>query len=164
MNYEEEIERLLRPLPQKFVVRYALAVAWDVYHLARDEDKAVIKACLDMVEAWLKGKATAKEVAVARDKAWAVSYTTVSTSYASSAAFYAASAASTASHASCAAPFTASYATYVASHAASHASFYAASHATSQSYEEGMKKYHSLLLEMIRDLSETEKILWGINV
>ena len=179
MNYREEIERLLQPLPQQFVVRYALAIAWDVYPLVKDEDRAVIKACLDAVEAWLKGKATAKEVEAAGDKAWAAYHAASATSYAashaaslaasyaSSAAFYAASAASTASHA---ASLAASHAAYYASHAASAASAAShasstsyASHAASQSCEEGIKKYHSLLIEMIRDLSETEKILWGLE-
>ena len=159
MNYREEIERLLRPLPHKFIVRHALAVAKDVYPLARDEDKAIVKACLDTIELWLKGESTAGEVEAAGDKAYAASYAAASAASYASHATYAAYAAYAASHASRAA-HTAAYAAHATSSAASHAS--RASHAASQSYEEEMKKYHSLLIEMIRDVSETERIIWGL--
>ena len=150
MNYEKEIERLLQPLSRQFCVRYALAVAKDVYPLIRDEDRDVVKACLDTVESWLKGKATAREVKAARDEAWAAFHAAYAASHAAATASLAASVASAASHTA-----------YIASRAASAAS-YAASYAASQPYKKGMEKYYSLLIEMIRDLSETEKILWGI--
>ena len=162
MNYQVEIEKLLQPLPRHFAVRYALVVAKDVYPLVREEDKEIVKFCLDTIELWLNGKATAKEVKAAGDNAYAA-YAAFFASHAACVAFHAAYATFHAAYAAYAAYTVshASHAAHAASRAASRAA-YATFHAASRPYEKRVKKYHSLLIEMMKDLSETEKLLWGI--
>jgi hypothetical protein len=61
MTPDQEIKNLLPKLPHKLQVCFALYCAKDVSSLVKDEHKEIVKACIDTVELWLRGKATAEE-------------------------------------------------------------------------------------------------------
>ena len=65
MNHLKEIQELLKPLPHKLKVRFALDCALDVKHLMGPEAVQV----LDVVGKWLKGEVAQAEVADAADYA-----------------------------------------------------------------------------------------------
>ena len=54
-NFESNsnIESILRPLPKKEIVRFALEVAEDVFHLNNDQTRQAARTCLDLVHQWL---------------------------------------------------------------------------------------------------------------
>lgn len=62
MNYEKEIEILLKKLPHKLQVKYALSCAESVFHLVKDEDKPIVRKSLDTTALWLVDKASADKV------------------------------------------------------------------------------------------------------
>ena len=170
----KELEHLLKELPSKLQVEFALYCAKDVQHLAREKDKAIIGNAIRVTELWLIGKATA-------DECFDASYAVSSAAYATCAASHAAYAAS---HAAYAAAYAASHAAYAA-HAASHAAYaaYAASNASnaadpafssaayaahaasySVTYDKELLKYLNYLKEMIESMPEVERLLLGVVI
>ena len=160
----KELEHLLKELPSKLQVEFALYCAKDVQHLAREKDKAIIGNAIRVTELWLIGKATTDEclaASSAASHAAYVSYIGYATLYASEAyeaAFDAAYAAAYA--ASLNAVHAASYASYAAAYAASAAS--CASY--SVAYDKKLLKYLNYLKEMIQSMPEVERLLLGVNI
>jgi hypothetical protein len=153
----KEMQRLLKPLSRKLQVRFALDCALDVRHMMSTEAVAV----LEVVERWLKGKATEEEVRVAALAAYSAATTS-----AAKAAYYAASAAySAANYAAKAAYYAASvvytsykdFASYTAHYAAN------AAYSAAENREEKMKEYHGNLVGMISNLSELEKVIYDLE-
>ena len=154
----DEIKSLLPKLPHKMQVSFALYCAKDVFHLVKEEDRATVKACIDTVELWLKGKATVKECEAA---AYAAANAINNVAYNASAAYYSAyySAYYTA--------YAAADATYAAAHIAHYAAYAANAKAGGNGttfYNKAMEKYLNHLNEMIKDLTSIERILFNIGV
>jgi hypothetical protein len=149
----DKIQYLLPSLPRYIQVGFALYCAEDAFEYVREEDKSVIRTCLDTTQRWLQGKASDKEV---RDAAVNAAHAADAADYAAAAdAAYAADAAADA--AACAADAVnaadAAYAAYAA---------YAAVNAAN-THDEKMEKYLYKLEEMISMLSPVEKILWNLK-
>ena len=155
-NPYDEIRSLLPKLPHKMQVSFALYCAKDVYPLVREEDRTVVKDCLDIVELWLKGKATAKECKAVADTTYNIAYTV----YTARAVINAANAANVV-YAANAAANAAAYAAYYSAYA--YAAAHSASNAVSTAnYDKAMEKYLKHLNEMIKDLTSIEKILFNM--
>ena len=135
------------PFPRRFCVTYALACAKDCLEFSNEKDMPVAKACIEVVERWLRGEATEQEC---RDTAASIS--NVAYAYAT----------------------YATYATYVA-YAATYAATYAASAAYATAYTDAaaaraagnhrpMDYYRDLLLTMIQtELTELERVMLGLS-
>ena len=153
MSPYDEIKSLLPKLPHKLQVSFALYCAKDVYPLVREEDRAVVKACINTVELWLKDKATAKECVTASYAIYThITHAANASSYAARSA-YAAYTASTAD--------AIYYADYAANAAANAANVKAGGNGTTF-YNKAMEKYLNHLNEMIKDLTPIEKVLFNI--
>jgi hypothetical protein len=148
MNYEKEIEKLLTPLPHKLQVRFALDCALDVKHLMGPE---AIQA-LDVVGKWLKGEATQAEVA---DAAARANYAARAASHAD----YAANAAYAVYNAAYHAAQSASY----AANAAAYASYAANALAAAENRDKKIKEYYENLRSMILNMSELERLIYGLT-
>ena len=150
MNYEKEIEILLKKLPHKLQVKYALYCAESVFHLVKDEDKPVVRKSLDTAALWLVDKASADEVYAASSA--------ISPAYAASVAIsavYAATAATAATAAS-----------YAAASASAISAAYAARAAVSASTKDknnASKHYYKELIRMIKDLTELDKLIYDLT-
>ena len=146
----DEIRSLLLKLPHKLQVSFALYCAKDVYPLVRDKDRTVVKDCLDTVELWLRGKATAEECKAAAEEykaAVPAAYTAYAAAYTAYAAAY----------------YTASAdATYAAAHIAHYAANAKAGGNGTTFYNKAMKKYLNHLNEMIKDLTPIERTLFNV--
>ena len=55
MNYRE-IETLLKKLPHRIQIEFALYCAKDVFHLIPEKDKAYAQNCIETIEGFLKGE------------------------------------------------------------------------------------------------------------
>ena len=133
MNYGKEIEILLKKLPHKLQVKFALSCAESVFHLVKDEDKPGVRKSLDTTALWLVDKASADEV------------------YAYAAYIVSASAAYSAVYAADAAYYAATSAAYLAVDAAAKAK------------DKDLKHYYEELVRMIKDLTELDKLIYDIN-
>ena len=139
----DEIKSLLLKLPHKLQVSFALYCAKDVYPLVREEDRVVVKACINTVELWLKGKATAEECVAVTN----IAYTAHAAAYAINTAY------------------TASYATYAAY--AAYYSAYAAAKVAANTIidsDKAAEKYLAHLNKMIKDLTPIERVLYNIKI
>ena len=155
----KQIKSLLPKLPYKLQVSFALYCAKDVFHLVRDKDKDRVKTCIDTVELWLKGKATAKECQAAADASYASAYAAdhaihYTAHSAANAIYYTANAINTA--------YTASYAAYAAYYSAYAAAKVAAN--TIIDSDKAAEKYLAHLNKMIKDLTPIEKVLFNMEL
>jgi hypothetical protein len=150
MNYEKEIEELLKSLPHKLQVRFALDCALDVKHLMGPES---IQA-LDVVGKWLKGEATQAEVEAAYHAATAAIHAAY---YNAANADYAAyHAAQSADYAAYHAAQSANYAAYHAAQSAYHAA------AAAENRDKKIKEYYEKAKTIISNLSELEKLVYDV--
>jgi membrane protein involved in colicin uptake len=136
MTTKQDIEVLLRPLPKRIQVEFALACAKSVVHLTTDKAPA---NAIALVELWLKdpGLVSSQELRCAADAAWAAAD-------AAHAAWAAANAAANAAHAA-----------WAAANAANAAW---AAEASGKSLDD----YKVMLLDMINSLTPVQKIIYNI--
>jgi hypothetical protein len=147
MNHLKEIQELLKPLPHKLKVRFALDCALDVKHLMTPE---AIQA-LDVVGKWLKGEVAQAEVEAAAAYAYNAAYAASSASHAAQSANYAA-------YYSAYATTTAARSDYAATRAAYNAAYHAASAGNNK--DKKIKEYYENLKGMILNMSELEKLVY----
>jgi hypothetical protein len=143
MNYEKEIEELLKSLPHKLQVRFALDCALDVKHLMAPESIQV----LDAVEKWLKGEATQAEIEAVVATASHADYR---------AAYYSARAAAA----------NAAYAVYNAAYHAAQSASYAAYNAAlgaGNNKDKKSKEYYEKAKAIVSNLSELEKLVYNVE-
>jgi hypothetical protein len=156
MNYLNEIQELLKPLPHRLQVRFALDCALDVKHLMTPE---AIQA-LDVAEKWLKGEATQYEVEAATTAAraayYAAAYHAARADYAARAAYHAAATAARAD-------YRAAYYSARAAYGASYAAAYAAANAGNNK-DKKIKEYYENLKGMILNMSELEKLVYNTEI
>ena len=156
MTTREEIETILKNLPHKLQVTFAVYCANDAKHLMPKEGIAA----LELTDKWLKTPhlVSEKELVAAANAASAAAYAAHA---AASAAAHAANVpyAAYAAHAAANAA-NAAYAAHVAAHAAINAA-YAAAYANKR--EEKLKEYKEHLVAMINGLTELEKVIWNLK-
>jgi hypothetical protein len=177
MSVESQINNLLQNLPRRLQVEFAVFCANDVKHLMNQESITV----LELTEKWLKDdQSVTRDEFIAALHAATSSVTSAAcaaTSYVTSAADAAAAsadaraAAAAAAHAAAAdaaAHAAAAHAAYFASsayHYDSYSAYYYASYSAAglQNKDYKLKFYHSHLISMIKNLTEVERIMWGIE-
>ncbi len=154
MTYIKKIECILKIVPHKTRVLFAIYCAESVVQNLDKETKAPALAAIESAKAWVKSptEENASAASAAASAAYHVAsnaaYAASNAAYAAHAAYYAAYAASAAAHAASAASYAAS-ATYAAN---------AASHAAK---EDKFKEQYQYLLS-ISDLTKLEKILYEV--
>ena len=141
-NIQDNIKSLINSLPHSLKVSFALYCAEDSYQYLDDKTKPSSLICIELVKKHLNSPKAVSATELI-DAARAAS--------AASGAAYAAYAASAASGA-------ASIAAYAASNAA-----YAASAAYDKTHNEKLLQYENYLKEMIRNLSELERIIYKLT-
>ena len=150
-NYGKEIEILLKKLPYKLQVKYALYCAESVFHLVKDEDKPGVRKSLDTTALWLVDKASTDEV-----YASALSQTVTASAYSSAiSAAYAADAAVSA--------YSSASAASSASYAYSYAYLSAYCSASTKDKNNASKHYYKELIRMIKDLTELDKLIYDLT-
>jgi len=146
MNHYDQIKHILynNEFSHKFYVKYAYECARYANSLVPNPKPESVK-CLDLVKQWLDGKPVSKnELKQAANAAYATGYAGYAPAgYAPANAAYAAS--------------------YAANAAAGYSAAYAAAYAN-KSYETGIKHCYDLLINMITEMSELEKLLLNIKV
>jgi hypothetical protein len=151
MTIQQEIENLLKPLPHRMKIIFAVYCCNDVKKLI--PEKAL--PALELTEKWLIDPNSVSSLEL-QDAANAAAYA------AYAAAYYSANAANAAS----AAYRAAYYASYYAANAASAAStayrFANAAAAYAAGRKNKLNEYKNYLISMINDLSELERVLWGL--
>ena len=142
------IKSILRPLPKKEIVNFALEVAEDVFHLNSDQTRQLVRTCLDLVHQWLSDpkSVSGDQLRSASSAAYA---SAVYASYAAAAsAAYAAAYAAAATNAVVYAAY-AVYASYAASAAAYAAAFANASGQYDQSiYNKQLARYRQWAINL----------------
>ena len=137
-NYGKEIEILLKKLPHKLQVKYALSCAESVFHLVKDEYKPGVRKSLDTTALWLVDKVSADEVYAAYIVSASAAYTAyssaISAAYAADAAYYAATSAA-----------------------------YLAVDAAAKAKDKDLKHYYEELVRMIKDLTDLDKLIYDID-
>ena len=128
---------------RRFCVTYALACAKDCLEFNTEKDMPAAKACIEVVERWLRGEATEQEC---RD---------ASAAYSATYAAYAAFAATYATYAT--------YVAYATDSAATAATYAAAAYAYASGGHRPKDYYTDLLLTMIQtELTELERVMLGL--
>lgn len=142
----DRIEALLKPLPRKFIVRFALHCCMDIKDLVTRPDST---EALRAVEAWLGGKTDEKEVKAAAKNVYKTSQAATKVEYsASNAAVY------TARSAQSEVPYV------EATFAASNAAYTVGSGVV---YYKKMLQYETDLKNMIQSLTKLEKVVYDIK-
>jgi type IV secretory pathway VirB6-like protein len=166
MTIQQKIENLLKPLPHRMKIIFAVYCCNDVKKLI--PEKAL--PALELTEKWLidPNSVSSSQLQDAANAASAASAAYRAAYYASSAAdaaayraANAASAASAAYRAANAASAAADAAAYYAANAASAASTAANAYAAGR--KKKLNEYKNYLISMINDLSELERVLWGLE-
>jgi len=154
MNHYGQIKHILynNEFSHKFLVKYAYECACYANSLVPNPKPEAVK-CLDLVKQWLDGKDISNnELKQAANAAYATGY--------AAASYAAANAAAAAGYAANAASYA-----YAATNAAAaaNAAGYAAAY-VNKSYKTGIKHCYDLLINMITEMSELEKLLLNIKI
>jgi hypothetical protein len=162
MTIQQKIENLLKPLPHRMKIIFAVYCCRDVKKLI--PEKAL--PALELTEKWLIDPNSVSSSQL-QDAANAAAYAAADAAYrfandAANAAYAAADAAAAAYRAAYYASSAADAASYYAANAASAAStaYYAANTA---GRKKKLNEYKNYLISMINDLSELERVLWGLE-
>ena len=142
MNYFKETEKLLRKLPHKLQVLYAYNCAISVKDKLNPNDIASLE-CLQLTELWLKDSSLVNSQTLYDTAAYAAAYA------AANAAAYATSAVA---HA------------YASAAYATSAAAYATSAANADSKDKYSKHYYEMLISMINDITEVERLIYRIDL
>lgn len=140
------LRNILLKLPRHLVAEFGLFCARDVEHLVRD---VRVKACNDCLEGYLLGQRNLTALKAAAYDASDAAYAVKEANDAVSAAY-----------AAYAAAHIAAYNANDANDAVNDAVSAAAYAATASNKD--LDFYHNHLLKMIKDLTEVEKLIWGI--